>query len=76
MYLRKEGLKAQTRRRQTFAYRKGRLYSIQPKRIAKGIPTGKILILDKTLETREESYPVSLEDACVEGVTLRGIRKT
>lgn len=60
-------LKTQTRRRQVLNYKKGRLYSIQPKRTAKGIPEGKILIIAKVVETREKDYPISPEDAYAEG---------
>lgn len=63
----KDGLKTQTRRRNGQNYKKGRLYSVQPKRTAKGIPEGKILILNKVVETREKNYPISFEDAYAEG---------
>lgn len=62
-----DGIKTQTRRRQTLNYKKGGLYSVQPKRTAKGIPNGKILITDKILETKEKDYPIGIEDAYAEG---------
>jgi hypothetical protein len=59
--------KTETRRRQALNYKKGRLYSIQPKRTAKGIPDGKILVLNKILELKEKDYPISVESALAEG---------
>jgi len=59
--------KTETRRRQSLNYKKGRLYSIQPKRTAAGIPDGKILVLNKVLELKEKDYPISVESALAEG---------
>ena len=45
----------------------GETYAIQPKRTAKGIKEGRILIVAKWLETKVANYPISVLDALSEG---------
>lgn len=64
-----DGLKTETRRRITALdrYHEGVTYAIQPKRTAKGITQGRILILKKWVELKSKDYPISVEDAYAEG---------
>lgn len=60
----KRGIKTQTRRRSD-KYRVGKLYSIQPSRTSKGIPEGKIRIIEKRLELRQDK--INAHDSLAEG---------
>jgi hypothetical protein len=64
-----DGLKTETRRRPSALsrYYVGKTYSIQPKRTAKGIPQGRILIIEKWIELKSVNYPISIENAYAEG---------
>ena len=60
------GEKTQTRRISN-RYNVGQTYAVQPKRTAKGIPEGRILITAKRLELYHFMTHVSEEDAKAEG---------
>jgi hypothetical protein len=64
-----DGLKTETRRRITALdrYHAGGSYAIQPRRTAKGITQGRILILEKWVELKSKDYPISIEHAYAEG---------
>lgn len=59
-----KGTKTQTRRASDRC-QVGKLYSIQPSRTAKGIPKGKIKIVDKVREIWD--YTINPDDAKAEG---------
>lgn len=66
-----KGTKTRTRRRATAVnkYKVGKTYAIQPKRTAKGIPEGRILVTNMWLELKENpsTYPISVAEALAEG---------
>jgi len=65
----KTGTKTQTRRKSN-AYLVGKTYSIQPSRRARGIPAGRILIIEKVIEfnlLEPEPFFISKENAEREG---------
>jgi hypothetical protein len=64
-----DGLKTETRRRITSLdrYHEGQTYAIQPKRTAKGIKEGRILIVKKWVELKTKDCPISIESAYAEG---------
>lgn len=61
----KKGSKTQTRRKSN-AYLVGKTYSIQPGRTKPGIPEGRILIINKRVETNPFDC-ISEDDAKAEG---------
>lgn len=63
----KAGTKTETRRKATalVRYKVGKTYAIQPKRTAKGIPEGRILIT--AIWTEPNGIPISAESAKAEG---------
>lgn len=65
----KTNLKIETRRGPEAydRYQVGKTYAIQPKRTAKGIAEGRILIANKWLEWKKLNYPISTIDAIREG---------
>ena len=63
-----EGAKTETRRKASAIerYQCGHSYAIQPKRTAKGISRGRIVILDSWLEAKNEGV-ISVQSAKAEG---------
>ena len=61
----KNGSKTQTRRKSS-SYLVGKKYSVQPGRTQRGIPEGRILIVDKKVET-SPSDRILYKDARAEG---------
>ena len=63
-----KGIKTQTRR-SSGRYMVGRTYSVQPCRTCKGISEGRIKILNKRFEVRQDPVylSISFEDAQAEG---------
>jgi hypothetical protein len=65
----KKAIKTETRRNASAInrYEVGKTYAIQPKRTAKGIPEGRILIKRKWIEAKTVNFPITEKSAIAEG---------